>query len=359
MNSTFGKNIRLSVFGESHGPAIGVVIDGLPAGVMLDFDKINMHMARRAPGKSVHATPRKEEDKVQICSGIMDGGVTTGAPLCAMIENTNKRSGDYVNMTHVPRPGHSDYSAIVKYGGFADLRGGGHFSGRLTAPLVFAGSVCRQILQDRGIRIVSHIASIGGVQDVSFADRMPNDDEIKTLNTQTFPVMDSEKCALMQEHMDRVRLQNDSCGGVVECAAIGMPIGIGSHMFRSVESILSGLFFSIPAVKGVEFGAGFTTANMQGSENNDAYICDGDRVTTKTNHSGGILGGMTTGMPVIARLAFKPTPSIAKMQNSVNLQTKQPQTLEIQGRHDPCILSRAAVVAESMMAIGLLELLGD
>lgn len=356
MSSVFGNNIRLSVFGESHGEAIGCVIDGLPCGIMLDTEKIKKEMKRRAPGRDKSATPRKEADEPEILSGVLNGK-TTGAPLAMIIKNTNTKSGDYENIMKLPRPGHSDYPAYVKYSGNNDIRGGGHFSGRLTAPLVFAGAVAKQILSQKGITIGSHIKKIGSAEDAGFDKNNISAEQLEALRSSLFAVINSEKEAEMRSVIEAARLQGDSVGGIIECAAVGLPVGIGGNMFDTVESRLSAALFGIPAVKGVEFGAGFGFADMTGSRANDAYEIKDGKVALKTNNNGGVLGGMTSGAPIVFSVVIKPTPSISAQQDSVNLQTMENEKLVIKGRHDPCIVPRALPVVEGVCAFALLDLM--
>ncbi len=354
--SSWGDKVKISIFGESHGKGIGVVIDGLPSGEELNMEEIYMHMARRAPGKDKTATPRLEKDIPEILSGVLDGK-TTGAPLCAVIQNTNTRSGDYGNVLSCPRPGHADYTGNIRYKGFNDIRGGGHFSGRLTAPLTFAGSVCRQILERRGIKIAAHIASIGKIYDSRFDSIDIPDELIERLNKTVFGLMDQTKEEEMRALIEDCRLSLDSIGGTIECAVKGLPAGIGSPMFDGMENVISSIVFGIPAIKGIEFGSGFDVAEMRGSENNDAFYYSGDTVKTKTNNHGGILGGITSGMPLIFRVAVKPTPSISREQQTVDLVSHQDTTLSIHGRHDPCIVPRAVPVVESAAAVAILNML--
>lgn len=356
MSSVWGTNIKLSVFGESHGPAIGVVIDSLPAGAELDMEQIYVQMARRAPGQDKTTTARAEKDLPRIVSGVLNG-VTTGAPLCALIENTNTHSRDYADLSVMPRPSHSDYPAYVKYKGYNDIRGGGHFSGRLTAPIVFAGAVCRQILAQKGVVIGGHIAQIGPVEDEKFELNNISKELLKTLSETSFATISSAAGLAMKNVILKAKMEQDSVGGIVECAAVGLSVGVGSNIFTTVESVLSSLFFAIPAVKGVEFGLGFGFAGEQASRVNDQYQVQGGEIKTATNYNGGVLGGMTNGAPVVARVAFKPTPSISLPQDSVNLATNEPEKLVIHGRHDPCIVGRALPVVEACMAIGLLDLM--
>lgn len=356
MSSEFGEKIKISVFGESHGEAIGCVIDGLPAGVKLDMEKIYADMSRRAPGKEKFATPRLEKDIPHILSGTLDN-VTTGAPLAMIIENTNTKSSDYGNLLTVPRPSHSDYPAYVKYNGFNDIRGGGHFSGRLTAPIVFAGAVAKQILEEKGIRIGAHIAQIGEVFDRSFDSNNVSADLLKMLTSTKFSVIDDTAEEKMREEIEKARMAQDSIGGVIECAVIGVSAGVGGNMFSTVESKLASILFGVPAVKGVEFGKGFGFASMRGSAANDPYCVKDGEIAVKTNNNGGVLGGITTGAPIIFRAAIKPTPSISQPQQSVNLQTMEEETLVIKGRHDPCIVPRAVPVVEAAAALGILDLM--
>lgn len=355
--STFGKNIKVSVFGESHGEAIGAVIDAVPAGFEIDMDKVLVQMARRAPGKDKTATPRLEKDFPRVMSGILNG-VTTGAPIACVIENTNTKSADYSNLLENPRPGHSDYTAFVKYGGNNDIRGGGHFSGRLTAPIVFAGAVLRQILEKKGIKIAAHISSIGNVYDSRFDGAEISDELIDTLNNSAFSLVDGSVEEKMRETVESARKDGDSVGGTIECAVVGMPIGVGGPLFSGIEGEISKAVFGIPAVKGIEFGAGFDSAHRRGSENNDAFEYKEGKVVTKTNNCGGILGGISNGMPIIFRAAIKPTPSISKHQETVNLKTKENTTLSVKGRHDPCIVPRAVPVIEAAAAIAIFDMLG-
>lgn len=354
--SSWGNELRISIFGESHGNGIGVVIDGLPAGERIDMDELYRQMMRRAPGRDKTATPRMEKDQPEILSGVLND-TTTGAPLCAVIRNTNTRSGDYGNLLSCPRPGHADYTGFVRYQGFNDIRGGGHFSGRLTAPLVFAGAVCRQILRRKGIRIAAHIASVGNIADSRFDPVAIPEELMERLSAASFGLIDASAEAPMRALIEECRMAQDSIGGTVECAVTGMPAGVGSPMFDGVENVISSIIFGIPAVKGIEFGAGFAASAMRGSENNDAFCYDGDIVRTETNHHGGILGGITSGMPIIFRTAFKPTPSISAGQKTVDLTSHTETTLHVQGRHDPCIVPRAVPVVESAAAVAVLELM--
>lgn len=355
MSGIWGNKIRLSIFGESHGKAIGINIDGLPSGTELDMDYIKKEMGRRSPGRSVLSTARLEEDNFQILSGYFNGR-TTGTPLCAIIYNTGQHSKDYEETKSLLRPSHGDYTGFIKYNGFNDYRGGGHFSGRLTAPLVFAGAICRLILMDNNIIIGSHIKSIGRVQDECFDMAGVNSDLISLLNASTFPVLDKKVEQDMKEAIMNARDEKDSVGGTIETAVINLPAGLGEPFFDSVESTLSHLLFSIPGVKGVEFGAGFKITGMKGSEANDEFYIDSGRIKTRSNNNGGINGGITNGMPLILRAGIKPTPSIGKAQKTVDISKKENAVIEINGRHDPCIVIRALPVVEAVTAIGILDL---
>ncbi len=356
MSSIIGNKIKLSVFGESHGEAIGCVIDGLPNGIKLDFDEINREMARRAPGNDKTATARKESDIPHILSGVLNG-ITTGAPLAMEIKNTNTRSGDYGNLMSVPRPSHSDYPAYVKYNGNNDVRGGGHFSGRLTAPIVFAGAVAKQILKTKGVTIGAHIIQIGSACDNLFDKNNICAAELDAVTHKQFAVVNDESEAEMRACVEAARVNGDSIGGVIECAAVGLPVGLGGNMFDTVESRLSAALFGVPAVKGVQFGAGFDFAEMLGSQANDGYEMRNGKVALLSNNNGGILGGMTSGAPIIFSVVLKPTPSVSVPQKSVNLQTMENETLIVKGRHDPCVVPRAVSVIEGITAVTLLDLM--
>lgn len=353
---SWGNNIRLTVFGESHGPAIGAVLEGLPAGEEIQEEKIAVQMARRAPGRDRSSTPRKESDTPRIISGILNGK-TTGAPLCAIIENTNTHSADYDGLMDIPRPGHADFTAHIRYHGFNDVRGGGRFSGRLTAPLVFAGAVCRQILSRRGMEIGAHVLSIHRVRDTAFDPAAVSAGLLQELASRYFPTIDAAVEQSMRNEIEKARMNLDSVGGIVECAAVGIPAGAGGPLTEGMESVLSSLLFGIPACKGVEFGAGFSAAELYGSENNDPFYRKNDTIQTKTNYAGGILGGISTGMPLVFRAAFKPTPSIGREQDSVSLSRLENTKLTVKGRHDPCIVPRAVPVVESAAAVALCDLL--
>ena len=352
MSSTYGENLKLSIFGQSHGPAIGMTLDAIPAGLRVDTDRLQEFLNRRAPGQNDWSTPRKEENRPEFLGGIV-GGFTCGAPIAAIIRNTNTRSGDYDNLKYCPRPGHADYTAQIKYGGFQDATGGGHFSGRLTAPLCIAGGLCKQWLEEMGIHIQSHIYRIGGIFDDHLDYTAPDLSDLDL----SFPVISSKSGQLMKDTIACAKRSGDSIGGAVECVVTGLPAGIGEPMFGGVESRLSQIVFGIPAVKAVEFGVGVDAAALPGSVSNDAYSVSDGAVTTLTNRSGGILGGITNGMPLVFRATFKPTPSIATQQQSVDLRTGEITTLQVKGRHDPCIVPRAVPVVEAAAAIAIYDMI--
>ncbi len=352
MKNTFGNNISFTLFGESHGDAIGAVIDGLAPGIKIDEEKISEKLSLRRPDGAI-STARVEKDEFRIVSGAFNG-YTTGTPLCILIPNENTVSRDYDKLKNTPRPGHADYTAECKYHGFQDYRGGGHFSGRVTAAIVAAGAVAISALEEKGIYIGTHISSLAGVKDRSFDLIF---DDINKLNSSAFPVLSSDAEAKMKEEIIRAKTDGDSVGGVLETAVIGMPAGVGEPWFDSVESLLSHALFSIPAVKGVEFGDGFAMASMRGSEANDELKMEHGKVATVTNHNGGINGGITNGMPLIFRCAVKPTPSIFKAQATVDLSLGENTTLSLEGRHDPAIVHRARAVVDAMTALTLCDLL--
>ena len=352
MSSTYGENLKLSIFGQSHGAAIGMTLDGIPAGLPVDMDALQVFLNRRAPGQNDWSTPRKEADRPEFLSGILDG-YTCGAPIATVIYNKNTRSGDYANLKDCPRPGHADLTAQIKYGGFQDAAGGGHFSGRLTAPLCIAGGLCKQWLEGMGIRIFAHIAAIAGISDTPFDPLAPDADLIQP----EFPVINSDAGARMRAAISAAKSDGDSVGGIVECAVTGLPAGVGEPMFGGVESRIAQIVYGVPAVKGVEFGAGFAAAKLRGSQNNDDYVISDGQIHTATNNSGGILGGITTGMPLIFRAALKPTPSISRPQQSVNLSSGESQELIVKGRHDPCIVPRAVPVIEAAAAIAIFDMI--
>jgi chorismate synthase len=355
MSSFWNHNITLSVFGESHGAGIGVIIDNLPPGEHIDTDELMYFMSRRAPGRGPTSTPRKEADLPSILSGVKDG-YTTGTPLAAVISNTDTHSNDYSNLDKLARPGHADYTGAKHYKGFNDVRGGGHFSGRLTAPLTFAGAVCGQILERRGIYTGAHIKQIHGIKDKIFDPINVSRDEIVAVRRKKFPVINSKKGDLMIADVERAREAGDSLGGIVECAVINVPAGIGEPIFEGLENSISQLIFGIPAVKGIEFGAGFGVTNLLGSQNNDEFYVDHrGYVVTRTNNHGGILGGISSGMPIIFNVAVKPTPSISKEQKTVDIKNLTEETISIKGRHDPCIVPRAVPVIEAAASIAVLS----
>lgn len=422
MSFSFGKALRVQVFGQSHAAAIGVVLDGLPAGEPVELAPILALMARRAPGKSPLSTARREADAPEILCGLVDGH-TCGAPLAAVIRNTDVRSGDYASLRganektvdpaqgatsddggprerdsrqdapipggasatahsatpgatsdgmpfpapgvfaggvpalRVPRPGHSDWPAFVRYGGAADIRGGGAFSGRMTAPLCFAGGVALQLLARRGIQVYAHIASVGGIVDAVPDACRPDVAALAACRQKAFPTLDDEAGAAMQAAIRAAAAAGDSVGGNIRCLVTGLPAGLGSHMFDGVENRLSAALFGIPGVRGLEFGSGFAGCEGRGSDQNDPYTWRGGRVVTTKNDAGGVLGGATTGMPLVLRLALRPTPSIGRPQPSVDLATGADTTLQVKGRHDPCIVHRAVPVVEAVTALALLDLL--
>ena len=329
MSSTYGENLKLSIFGQSHGAAIGMTLDGIPAGLPVDTDALQIFLNRRAPGQNDWSTPRKEADRPEFLSGILDG-FTCGAPIAAAIYNKNTRSGDYANLKDCPRPGHADFTAQIKYGGFQDAAGGGHFSGRLTAPLCIAGGLCKQWLEGMEIRVFAHIAAIAGISDTPFDPLAPDMDSIQP----DFPVIKPDAGAQMRDAISAAKGDGDSVGGIVECAVTGLPAG-----------------------EGVEFGAGFSAANLRGSQNNDDYVISDGQIRTVTNNAGGILGGITSGMPLIFRAALKPTPSISRPQQSVDLNDGKVQELIVKGRHDPCIVPRAVPVIEAAAAIAIFDMI--
>lgn len=356
MGSTIGKNIRFTIFGESHGKGVGIVIDGLPAGIRIDRDYIIFQMQRRRPGRTDMSTLRNETDSFEILSGVFEG-MTSGAPLCAFIKNSDVENDSYEKNKGIMRPSHADFTANIKYGGYNDYRGGGMFSGRLSAPMVFAGSICRQFIEMKGIIIGSHVYSIGEIEDLPFDGIKIDPNLLQSLSKMELPVIDGAKGELMKDALEKARDEQDSIGGIIEAAAINMPRGIGSPFFDSVESCLSHMLFSIPAIKGVEFGRGFEITKHRGSEANDEFYMDGENVRTYSNNSGGIQGGITNGMPVVFRVAVKPTASIWKEQRTVDILNHKETTIRAEGRHDPCIVPRALPVVESAAAMVIADLL--
>lgn len=351
-----GDKFKVTIFGQSHSAEIGATVEGLPAGFRPDMEKVYAFMERRAPGRDRFSTQRKEADMPEIVSGLA-GGVACGAPLTAVIKNKDQKSTDYENLKLVPRPGHADYTAYIKYEGNNDIRGGGQFSGRMTAPLCFAGALALQILEEKGIHIGAHIEAVHNVKDERFSPTNITKEDLDSIKEKEFPVINDFVKVKMEAEIDRARENQDSVGGVIECAVVGLPVGIGGPLFGGIEGELSRNIFAVPAIKGIEFGAGFMASGMYGSENNDEFYFDGDTVKTKTNNAGGILGGISNGMPLVFRVAVKPTPSISKEQNSVNLKTKEAEKLVIKGRHDPCIVKRAVPVIEAVAAITILNML--
>ena len=352
MRNTFGNNITITLFGESHGECIGAVLDGVPAGFALDMNYISARLEQRKPHGAI-STQRREGDEPKIVSGVMNG-ITTGTPITIIINNTNTSSKDYSIIKDTPRPSHADYVAEVKYGGCQDYRGGGHFSGRLTAPLVAAGAILSSILEIRGIKIGTHIKTLHGICDRDFYDL---NEDIATLAGKLFPVLDGESEAAMTEEILNAARGGDSVGGVLETVVTGMPAGVGEPWFDSIESTLSHALFSIPGVKGVEFGLGFGFADLYGSEANDPFYTDGEKIFTSTNNNGGINGGITNGMPILFKTAIRPTPSIFKEQKTVSLSKMENTTLKIEGRHDPAIIHRARAVVDAITAIAIADAL--
>ena len=359
--------MRYSIFGESHGPAVGVVLEGVPAGLELDLDAIRFDLSRRAPGKNALSTARKEADEPRILSGVFQGK-TTGAPLCAVMENTDARSGDYAKTKDLARPGHADYPAHVRYGGFHDYRGGGHFSGRLTAPLVAAGAVARQLLAERGISIAAHISIIDHVYDDAFTTWSDDGADcsviappevLEALAQKTFPVLNDEAGEQMRQRIMAAKADGDSVGGDIECAVVGLPVGLGAPDFgKNVEGIFAQHLFAIPAIRGVAFGNGFLCSTDRGSEANDPLIVRNGKIVTATNNAGGVNGGITNGMPLLFTVCVRPTPSISLPQKTVDLRTGKEVELVIKGRHDPCIVPRAVPVVEAAAALAACQLLG-
>lgn len=345
-----------TIFGESHGPAIGVVLEDVPAGVELDLDLIAAEMARRAPGKSPLSTPRKETDQPEILSGLFEGR-TTGTPLCAIIRNSDQHSKDYAATKNLARPGHADYTGHVRYHGCNDYRGGGHFSGRLTAPLVFAGAIAKQVLEKEQIEVLAHIKNIGSVCDAALDYAAPDVELLRKIKSETLPLLDRAKAAVMENEILAAKSEADSVGGAVEAVVIGLKPGMGSPFFESVESRIAQILFSVPAVKAVEFGIGTSFSQMRGSQANDPFYIQNGEIKTKTNHNGGINGGITNGMPVVVTAAIKPTPSIGKPQETVNIKEMKESTYSTHGRHDPCIVQRAVPVIEAALAVAVLDML--
>ncbi len=353
MSSTYGESLKLSIFGQSHGPAIGMTLDGIPAGLPVDPEALQQFLNRRAPGQNAWSTPRTEEDRPEFLGGVLNG-FTCGAPIAAVIRNSNTRSGDYENLKLCPRPGHADYTAQMKYGGFQDTAGGGHFSGRLTAPLCIAGGLCKQWLAEKGIQIAARIVSIGGEKDGIDLD--PLQPQLALID-EDFPVFSPAAGERMRETIAQARKDGDSVGGIIECYIVGLPAGIGEPMFGGVESRIAQIVYGIPGVKSVCFGAGYSAGYMRGSQCNDEFSIVDGKIQTLTNYAGGILGGITNGMPVIFQATIKPTPSIAKQQQTVNMDNRENTPLLVKGRHDPCIVPRAVPVIEAAAAIAIYDLI--
>lgn len=352
MSSSYGKTIKLTIFGSSHGPLVGMTLEGIPAGLPVNLTQLQQFLNRRAPGHHEYSSSRKESDQPEFTSGITNGS-TNGDVITAVIRNKDIRSGDYVQFANCPRPGHADYTARYKYNNDIDMSGGGHFSGRMTAPICIAGGLCKQWLENAGVHIVAHITAIGSVSIDPYALSDTNPD--LSLIPTDFPVVNLKKAGEMMDEILQAKADGDSVGGIIQCITTGLPVGLGDALFDGIESRISQIVFGIPAVKGLSFGSGFYGASIRGSENNDPFCIISNTVRTTTNHSGGILGGITNGMPLIFDTAIKPTPSIAKTQKSVSLDKMQETTLQIKGRHDPCIVPRAVPVVEAAAAVALFD----
>ena len=355
MSYSFGKNYKVTLFGQSHSKEIGVIIDGIKAGYKINRDLIAKNLDRRRPGRNEFSTPRKEEDYYELVSGEVDD-ITCGAPLCAIIKNKDQRSKDYDNLRDMPRPSHADYPAYVKYSSNNDIRGGGQFSGRMTAPLVIGGSIAEDLLMERGIKIYSRIKSIGLADDSEINLEDIKEENFYDFKNQDFPVINPSSREKMKEEILKAKKEGDSIGGIVETFILNMPVGIGEPFFDSLESVISHAVFSVPGIKGIEFGSGFEAAKMLGNAHNDTYYYKNNEIKTRTNNHGGIIGGLSTGMPIVFRTAVKPTSSIAKAQDTVSLKDKSNSKLKIVGRHDPSIVPRALVAIEMITAIALLDL---
>lgn len=348
MSSSYGENLKVTIFGQSHSPAIGMTLEGIPAGSEIDMEELGRFLSRRAPGKNAYSTPRKEADLPEFLCGVVDN-VTCGTPITAIIRNTNTRSSDYSLLKRIPRPGHADYTAEIKFGGNQDYAGGGHFSGRLTAPLCIAGGICKQLLLKEGIEIITRIFSIGKIKDCG---------ELSSSTAEKdFPVVNDECGEKMKEYIAEKRAIGDSVGGIIECVINGLPVGLGDPMFGGMENRIANAVFGIPAVKGIEFGNGFGCAELTGSENNDSYILVDGEIKTETNNCGGILGGITNSMPLTFKAAFKPTPSVSAAQKSVDITKMEEAELIVPGRHDPCIVPRAVPCVEAAAAIAVYDAL--
>ena len=355
MSSEFGRALKIQIFGASHGRAIGVTADGLPAGEHIDEEELYRFMCRRRPGASPLSTARSEKDRPVFLSGLEDG-ITSGSPLCAVIENSDQHSADYKELIAKPRPSHADYTARLRYGDSVDMRGGGHFSGRLTAPICVIGGIAKQILERRGIFIGAHLKSVGSAEDASFP-LYPDKELFDSVAAKPIPAISDDAASAMESEILTAKAELDSVGGIIECAAVGVPAGLGSPMFDGIESRLVAVLFGVPAVKGVEFGSGFASAKVRGSVNNDPFVYDNGTVKTEKNDAGGILGGITSGMPIVFRAAVKPTPSIGQRQRTVDLSTFENTELTITGRHDPCIALRAVPVIEAVTAAVILDII--
>ncbi len=352
MSSMYGESLKLSIFGQSHGPAIGMTLDGIPAGLNVDSDKLHKFLARRAPGLQDYATPRKESDAPEFLSGLVDN-CTCGAPITAIIKNQNTRSSDYAELKDCPRPGHADLTAQLKYKGHQDAAGGGHFSGRLTAPLCIAGGLCVQWLEEMGIQIKAHISMCGGIMDSPVLMDWANPD--LSIIHDDFPVINEEAGSAMRNSIAQAKADGDSVGGLIECIVTGLPAGLGEPMFGGMESRIAQIIYGIPAVKGLEFGTGFSGSYKRGSENNDSFCIDNGQIRSLHNYAGGILGGITDGMPLVFQVAIKPTPSISLPQKTVSISRMKETILSIKGRHDPCIVPRAVPVVEAAAAIAVFD----
>ncbi len=359
MSTTYGKNLKITIYGGSHDSEIGVYCEGLPKGFAVNTVELEAFMKRRAPGQNAYSTKRKEPDKPVFLSGVGENGITDGEKLHAVIYNTNQRSSDYSSLAFIPRPSHADFAARMKYGESVDLRGGGHFSGRLTAPMCIVGGICLQYLSTKGINIGAHVYCVGDVYDTPFDSVNLSAETLSLPAASDFPTLSPDAAEKMKSVIEEARLDGDSVGGIIEVAATGIPAGLGEHMFNGVENRISSVVFGIPAVKGIEFGNGFECAHLRGSQNNDGFYTDGEKIYTKTNNAGGILGGMTSGMPLIFRAAMKPTPSIYKEQDSVDMNSMTNCRLTIKGRHDPCVVIRAVPVFEAAAAIAITDMLLD
>ena len=358
MATTYGKNLKITIYGGSHDAEIGIIAEGLPRGFAIDMTELGRFMERRAPGRDEHSTARREPDAPVFLGGV-DGNTLNGETLRAVIYNKDQHSRDYKDLEFIPRPSHADFAARAKYGEAVDLRGGGHFSGRLTAPMCIVGGICLQYLRTLGIHIGAHAYCIGNSYDKPFDAVSLDRETLERPAKARYPFLDGMAGEAMQAEISAARDAGDSVGGIVECGIIGVPAGLGEHIFDGIENRISGIVFGIPAVKGIEFGNGFECAHLRGSENNDPFYTDGEKIYTKTNNAGGILGGMSSGMPIIFRAAMKPTPSIYKEQDSVNMSTMTNTRLAISGRHDPCIVLRAVPVFEAAAAIAITDILLD